>query len=161
MSRYEVSTKKYDCICVIDTEADDEFLTKFPRESGARVIADLLNEKEELLKEKPLDLHKDFEEWDSLITNLKTNESELISLKQIRDKEEMKILNEVDFKEIYGKNNETIRKNHIKNELSDIFSKITSLELVISDEKRRVAFLQSMINMKIELIKYGECDAKI
>lgn len=103
-------------------------------------------------KDTELNLHEDFSEWDNLISELYDAEEELVSLKEKRDVETQKILLEFDFKEAYGKNNETIRKNHIKKELSSTYDKIKTLELGIADKKRKVDFLKSLINMKIELI---------
>lgn len=102
--------------------------------------------------EDELDLHKHFTDWDHLIVYLRDAERKLINLKEKRDEETQKILWEFDFKKAYGKNNETIRKNHIKKELSPIYDEIKELKLDIADTKRRINFLKSIITMKIELI---------
>lgn len=101
-----------------------------------------------------LDLHENFNEWESILGRLEKNEPELIGLKEKFNQLSEKIIEETDFKALYGKNNESIRKNHVKRELSDIVEQINILELAISKDKRRINFIDSLIRMKIELIKY-------
>lgn len=154
-SRFEISEKRFNQLGVLDNNNPDELLISCQTKAQAGVLVDFLNDMQEQIDSKPLDLHKDFELWNEYINNLASMEKTLVGLKQHRDKEEMRILNEVDFKELYGKNNETIRKNHIKEELSDTFDKITSIELEAADIKRKISCLKRLIDMKIQLIRIG------
>ena len=101
-----------------------------------------------------LNFYDDFKEWDNMIKKLSDDEAELMALKQYRDTEEQKILTTTDFKELYGANNEKVRKNHLKKELSSTYDKINSLELEISDLKRKISFTKQLIKVKTELIWY-------
>lgn len=122
---------------------------------NTKIEAETLLEKFEELEAKPLDLHKDFVDWDNFITELSEKEVELINLKELYAQQEQDILTNFDFKEAYGKNNETIRKNHVKNELKDIVEKKNDLEISITYLKRKIKFINSMVDMKIELISFG------
>lgn len=113
-------------------------------------MADILNEYDE----RPLDLHIDFKEWGDIIDRLKINEAELIHLKETFNQLSEKIISETDFKQLYGKNNETIRKNHVNNELSDMVEQINMLKLAINHDNRQLNFIKALVHMKLELLKY-------
>ena len=93
-----------------------------------------------------------FNKWESLISNIHRNEAELIQLKQFRDEEEQRILTTVDFKELYGANNDKVRKNHVKKELSSTYDKINSLELTLNDDKRKISYIKAVVRWKTEII---------
>ena len=154
--RYQVSELKHDKLCLIDTfkEDDEEVIITVEREAQARMLADLLNEKEDLINEKPLDLHKDFEEWDKYIDNIIIGEKNLITLKEEFEEQSQEIIANTDFKELYGANNQKVRDNHIKKELHGLSEDITDLKLKIEYAKMRISFLKRLIDMKLELIKY-------
>lgn len=106
-----------------------------------------------------LDLHTDITEWDEIIEDLSVEEFKLLELKDSFALKSEEILQNTDFKELYGKNNETVRKNHINKELSSLRESIKESELKISYYKRRIDFLKSIIRIKTELIHYdGEVD---
>ena len=67
-----------------------------------------------------------------------------------------KIIAETNFKELYGKNNESVRKNHVKHELSDIVSELKTLEFSIDYIKRRISFLKQLIHIKTVLLEVKE-----
>jgi len=134
---------------VEDTESD--FTVLCYNEEEAEKLASFMNEN---FCVDVVDVYQDFNEWDLLITNIHNDESELITVKETFEALSEKILKETDFKAIYGANNQKVRDNHIKNELSDIVDEINYLELNLSHNKRRISFLKHLIAMKTELIKY-------
>lgn len=97
-------------------------------------------------------------EWSKLITELGDKEVKYYNLKEKYNELSEKIIESTDFKELYGKNNERVRKNHVKNELSDMVKEIKSLEFSIDYCKRRIMFLKQLIHTKTVLlqIKKGE-----
>ena len=103
-----------------------------------------------------IDYYGDFEEWDKLIDELKYDEFNLLKFKEKYHREEQRILEETDFKELYGANNQKIRDNHVKEELKDLYDMIKGIELRISNNKRRIDFLKSLTRLKTELIRYDE-----
>lgn len=126
----------------------------FPVESKtkAETLCDKLNE----FEEKPLNLHKDFEEWDKYINNAIIGEKNLINLKQEYEDKSQEIIANTDFKELYGANNQKVRDNHIKKELSELTETINDTKLKVEYAKMRISFLKHLITMKTELIKYEE-----
>ena len=101
-----------------------------------------------------LDFYGDFSKWDTLIDKLQENEYKLIVLKEKYEEEAQKIIDETDFKEIYGANNQKIRDNHVKKELQALSDDITDLKLQISNDVRRIEFLKHLVRLKTELIRY-------
>ena len=91
--RYGISTKKNDGAGVVDSE-EEEFFVRTVSEAGARVIADLLNEKEDLINEKPLDLHKDFTEWEEQLSDI-TNEKQELKLQKDEDNRRISFLKRI------------------------------------------------------------------
>ena len=162
-SRYSISTKKHDAIGVVDSE-DEEFFVRTVSEAGARVVADLLNEKEDLIKEKPLDLHKDFEEWDKLISRINKISRRLMEIEETYETESEKILNNARqikeetgkdiIKEKYGGNNDKTRKKYVEETLKELTDEKQELKLQKEEDNRRISFIKRLIDMKIELIKY-------
>ena len=159
--RYEVSKLKFGEICVIDTSKedsdDDKVLVSVDTEVKARIIVDLLNEKEDLIDEKPLDLHKDFSEYDECINSIDTDSKRLLEIEEEYKSESDRILKEareteVDFKALYGGNNASTRKQYVDEQLYDLIEEKNDLKFKVDDNLRRIAFLKRMIDMKIKLI---------
>lgn len=163
-NRYSISTKKHDAIGVVDSQ-DEDFFVRTVSEAGARVIADLLNEKEDLIQEKPLNLHEDFEKWDKIITRLDKNSRRLLEIdeeyvqksdeilayaKKIKEEDEIDVI-----KNRYGGNNDKTRKRYVEENLTELIGEKNELEFSKADDNRRISFLKRLIDMKIELIKYG------
>lgn len=96
-------------------------------------------------------IEKYLNEWENLINELSEKEIALFQWKEIYEIKAMEIENNTDFKELYGKNNEKIRKEHIKNELSEWYYNIKDLEFSINYISRRISFLKSIVNMKTNL----------
>ena len=63
------------------------------------------------------DVMVDLEEWSKLITELTDKEIKYYDLKEKYNGLSENIIASTDFKELYGKNNETVRKNHIKKDM--------------------------------------------
>ena len=93
------------------------------------------------------------DEWEDLLDELTTKEVELYMLKETYNTLSEDIIAATDFKQIYGKNNETIRKTHVKKELSDIVKDIKQLEFSINYISRRISFLKAMTYLKINMVE--------
>ena len=96
-----------------------------------------------------------FNEWDKAILELTDKEMELINLKESYVQLEQDIIENTDFKELYGANNQKVRDNHVKNELKDLVDKRHDLELRINYLKRRIDFIKSLMKMQGTLIDNG------
>lgn len=95
-------------------------------------------------------------EWETLIDALMGEKEELWVLKEQYAEDSERIIDETDFKEIYGRNNEGIRKMHVKQELHDDYVQIKKLELSISRKEHRISFLREMVRSRrvsLELLK--------
>jgi len=120
-------------------------------EREAKFLSEKLNEKDT----DPQTIDDYFREWDSAVDEITEKEKELIGLKETYAQMEQKIIDETNFKALYGKNNEVVRKNHVKNELKDMVDERHDLELRISYLKRRIDFIKSLMGMQKTLIEYG------
>ena len=87
-------------------------------------------------------------EWEDLINELSEKEIALYKWKQVYEIKAMEIENNTDFKALYGKNNADVRKQHIKNELSEWHKTIKELEFSIDWIARRISFLREMVKTK-------------
>lgn len=160
--KYEVYTIKGE-YGIIDTtiprETGERVLITVPTETKARIIVEELNKLQHQVEEKPLDLHKDFTEYDELISRITKTSKRLIELEEIY-KEESKlelqqaIEDKIDFKKLYGGNNEKTRKQYVDEQLKTIVIEKTELKIQKEDDLRRIEFLKRIIDMKTELIKY-------
>ena len=116
---------------------------------------DLLNDlSEEILKE-PKSIEDYFMEWEISIDELNDKTIDLINLKETYNQMEQDIIDNTDFKEIYGRNNEQTRKAHVKNELKDLVDKKHDLEIRIEYLKRRIDFIKNVMAMQRVLIESG------
>lgn len=106
-------------------------------------------------KEEPETIDEWYGEWRRNIDEITAKEKDLITLKESYAQMEQKIIDETNFKALYGKNNEAVRKNHVKNELKDMVDERHDLELRISYLKRRIDFIKSLMSMQKTLIEYG------
>lgn len=104
---------------------------------------------EEMDRDVSIDLYMECK----LIDELSEKEIEYYNLKEKYNELSEKIIESTDFKELYGKNNERVRKNHVKNELSDMVKEIKSLEFSIDYCKRRIMFLKQLIHTKTVLLQ--------
>lgn len=99
-----------------------------------------------------------FREWEKSIDDLKTTHIELINLKETYAQLEQDIVENTDFKELYGANNQKVRDNHVKNELKDLVDKKHELELKHEYLSRRIDFIKNLMAMQRTLIKSGAID---
>ena len=90
-------------------------------------------------------------EWSNLITELSYKEIQLYKLKETYQGLSEAIIAETDFKALYGKNNESIRKQHVREELTDEHAEIKDLEFSIDYLKRRISYLKSLVNAKTSI----------
>lgn len=132
-------------------DSDVEGLTEF--------VNYLTEHYHELEKDITVDLTEDFKEWNKIITRLNKNGRRLIEIKETYQLESVRILEEareikVDFKALYGGNNEKTRKQYVDEQLSDLLDEKKELELRNADDNRKISYLTRLIDMKIELIKF-------
>ena len=92
-------------------------------------------------------------EWEELVNELSEKEIALFKWKEVYEIRAMEIENNTDFKELYGKNNEKVRREHIKNELADWHYIIKDLEFSIAYITRRISFLRELVKCKRTLIE--------
>lgn len=132
-------------------DSDNEGLTDF--------VTYLTEHFHELEKDITVDLSEDFKEWDNVIKRLNKNGRRLVEIKETYQLESVRILEEareikVDFKALYGGNNEKTRKQYVDEQLSDLLDEKKELELRNADDNRKISYLTRLIDMKIELIKF-------
>ena len=92
-------------------------------------------------------------EWEDLVDELSETEIALFKWKEIYNIKALEIENNTDFKSLYGKNNEKIRKEHIKNELSEWHYNIKDLEFSIDWISRRISLLRETVKVKRVLLE--------
>lgn len=107
-----------------------------------------------------IDLVENFSEWDEIITRLDKTNRRLVEIEETYQSESDRILaeareTEVDFKALYGANNKDVRQQYADEQLSDLLEEKKELEFTKADDNRRISFLKRLIDMKIQLIKYG------
>lgn len=88
------------------------------------------------------------QEWEDLVNELSHKEVELVNVREEHNRKEFEILTTFDFKKVYGKDNEKIRKAHVHNELFDLDKSISDLELSINWIKGYVPLLRECIKCK-------------
>lgn len=94
------------------------------------------------------DISRDLLEWSKLVTELSNKEIALYKWKECYQIKSEEIIANTDFKALYGKNNEKVRKEHVKSELSDWYDTIKDLEFSIDWINRRISFLRELIRVK-------------
>ena len=92
-------------------------------------------------------------EWEDLHEELSQKEVEYYMLKEAYNTQSEDIIASTDFKELYGKNNETVRKNHVKKELADIVKQLKDYEFSINYITRRISFLKAMTYVKLNTVE--------
>ena len=92
-------------------------------------------------------------EWDELIHELSDKEVALFKWKEIYEVKANEIIEHTDFKELYGANNQKVRDNHVRNELTDWYDIIKDLEFIIAYIERRISFLRELIKCKRVLLE--------
>lgn len=89
-------------------------------------------------------------EYKELIELIDEKEKEYLDTRRQFDEEEFEILTTFDFKKEYGKDNEKIRKQHIRNELHELSDKKDNLKLEIDKLQRHKTLLE------LEILYGGE-----
>lgn len=87
-------------------------------------------------------------EWEKLVRELSMKEVELYNLKEAYLLAERKIVEETDFKALYGANNEKVRKQHVKSELSDMVQEKANLQFSIDFIRNYIPLLREVIRSK-------------
>ena len=146
--------EEIDSIIVKDTEQGWFF--PVDSEIQAQTLKDKFNDL--LTKSEPQSIDDYFREWDKAIIELNNKSIELINLKETYAEKEQEILTTVDFKEIYGANNEKVRRNHIKKELKPLEDSKNELETRISYLQRRIDFIKNLMAMQRTLLEIGEIE---
>jgi hypothetical protein len=91
--------------------------------------------------------------WEELILELSMKEIALFKWKHCYQVKSDEIIAHTDFKELYGANNQKVRDNHIRNELSDWYDTIKDLEFSINYLSRRIGYLKELIRTKRSLME--------
>ena len=92
-------------------------------------------------------------EWENLLENLKEDERKLTATKKHYEDREMDIIRNTDFNKLYQKNNDKIRKYHVKKKLKNTIEQKEALEFKIEDSKRQISLLKSKVAFGIELMR--------
>lgn len=87
-------------------------------------------------------------EWEDLLEDLTEKEIEYYYCKERYQNKADVIIAETDFKALYGANNQKVRDNHVKNELSKDHLHLKNLEFSIDWLSRRISFLRELIRTK-------------
>lgn len=97
-------------------------------------------------------------EWSRLVTELSAKEIKLEKVKKEYDTKEFKIkyVDDIDFKELYGRANDDTRNYHVEVTLKDLISEKESLEFSVNYLKRRISFLKQLIHTKTVLLEVKE-----
>ena len=98
----------------------------------------------------------DLTEWSKLITELSEKETQLLTLKDTIFEKEQWIIENTDFKSVYGKNNADVRKLHLNKHMSKEYDNRRNLELSIDYLKRRISFIKQLVHTKTVLIEVKE-----
>ncbi len=92
-------------------------------------------------------------EWESLINELSDKEIALYQWKSVYQIKADEIVANTDFKAVYGANNQKVRDQHVRNELSDWYGTIKDLEFSIDWIGRRISFLKELVRYKRSLLE--------
>lgn len=92
-------------------------------------------------------------EWEDLLEELSEKEIELTYLKEKIFEKEQLIINETDFKEVYGKNNADVRRNHLLSLMKTDYDNRNTLELSVDWLNRRISFLRELVRTKRVLME--------
>ena len=95
-------------------------------------------------------------EWEDLVYKLNRDEIALYQWKEVYNVRADEIIAETDFKALYGANNQKVRDNHVKNELSEWNNIIKDLEFTINHSHNRISFLRELIRVKTAMIGASE-----
>ena len=100
------------------------------------------------LEDRNVDVLVLLSEWETLVDELSEKEVALYQWKTVYQIKADEIISNTDFKALYGANNQKVRDNHIRNELSDWYENIKDLEFSIDYITRRISYLRELIRCK-------------
>lgn len=83
--------------------------------------------------------------YEDLVNELSSKEIDYFRKKEVYKDLSSEIIESTDFKSLYSKNNESIRKQHVKKELSEQYEELKSLEFGINWIKNYIPFLRELI----------------
>lgn len=95
------------------------------------------------------------DKWETLINKVSMQEIEQYNLKEEIFNKEQQIIAETDFKEIYGKNNADVRKQHLQSVMKEDYDKKKALEITIEANKRRIIFYGEKVKCLREFMRNG------
>ena len=98
------------------------------------------------------------EAWEDIVLELSEKEIELYNLKEAYLIAERKIIEETNFKELYGANNEKVRTNHVKTELSDMVEQKASLQFSIDFLNRYIPLVKQVIYSQMKVMENCNCE---
>ena len=104
------------------------------------------------------DVSFDLKEWNDLIIEYSEKEIALYKWKQVYDVKANEIIEHTDFKELYGANNQKVRDNHVRNELTDWYEIIKDLEFSLNYINHRISFLKELIRTKRMIMEVNRFD---
>ena len=107
----------------------------------------------------PLDLMKDFAEYDELIAKIDKDARRRDEIKKeyfIKSNEIIqKAINEnFDFKAVYGGNTKETRQKYADEQLQELVTERQELKYSKDEDARKLGYIKRLIDMKIQLIKY-------
>ena len=102
----------------------------------------------EIFEVKYREIDEDLIEWNELIKELSDKEVALFKWKHVYNVKSEEIIANVDFKKLYGANNQKVLDAHVRNELSDWYDTIKDLEFSVDWITRRISFLRELIRVK-------------
>lgn len=79
------------------------------------------------------------------IENCRKTHMEYIQTRDEFERQELEILCNTDFKEIYGANNEKIRKAHVKSKLKDLYNKKNELKVSLEYQRNLIDLGKEMV----------------
>lgn len=90
------------------------------------------------------------DEWQALISELSIKEEELMKVKaEYAEREfQIKYVEAIDFKELYGRANDDTRNHHVGVVCKDLLDKKQDLELSIDFLKREISLLKQVVGFK-------------
>ena len=95
-------------------------------------------------------------EWEDLVEDLTEKEIEYYYCKERYQSKADVIIAETDFKALYGANNQKVRDNHVKKELSKDHLHLKNLEFIIDWLNRRISFLRELVRTKRTIMEVKE-----
>ena len=99
-------------------------------------------------------LGDDLMEWKKLLDQTYKDEEKLAKMDEEYKKQEMDIIQNTNFEKLYnGRNNEKIRKAHVKKTLKPLVDEKENLELKIDHNKKMISFLKAAVYRKTELMR--------